>query len=144
MRHKKTGRKLGRDSSSRKALFRNLSISLLNHEIIRTTLPKAKELRKFVEPLITLAKHEFLLRDNSNHVLKKDFNRKIVALRRKAFSFLRNRVIVKKLFERFATRCNGHMGGYLRIVKCGYRFGDKSPMAFIRFVDFNSVSNEKR
>jgi large subunit ribosomal protein L17 len=134
MRHLKSGKKLGRDSSHRKALFRNLSISLLSHEVIKTTLPKAKELKKFIEPLITLAKNEFLLRKNCNSMLKKDFNSQVVALRRQAFSFLRNRVAVKKLFEYISLRCSRNPGGYLRIIKCGYRFGDKAPMAFVKFI----------
>jgi large subunit ribosomal protein L17 len=138
MRHLKSGRKLGRDSSSRKALFRNLSIALINYKTIKTTLPKAKELRRFVEPLVTLSKSEFLLRKNFDSVLKKDFNKKVVALRRQAFVFLRNKDAVKKLFENTDLVCGKNLGGYLRIIKCGYRFGDKSPMAFVQFIEHST------
>src|SRR5699024_1472577 len=117
MRHRKSGTSLGRESSHRKAMFQNMSVSLFKHELIRTTLPKAKMLRTVAEPLITLGK------DDS------------VANRRLAFSRLRDKEAVGKLFgelsERYATR----PGGYTRILKCGYRPGDNAPMAFVELVD---------
>lgn len=117
MRHRKTGRKLNRNSSHRKAMFKNMAASMLEHEIIRTTLPKAKELRGVVEPLITLAK------DDS------------VANRRLAFARLGDRDVVTKLFETIGPRSQNRPGGYLRILKNGYRAGDKAPMAIIEWVD---------
>ena len=99
MRHRKSGRKFSRTSSHRKAMFRNMSASLLKHEIIKTTLPKAKELRRFIEPLITLAKRETELRKNQANMDAKDFSAQVVALRRQAFNYLRNKEAVKKLFE---------------------------------------------
>jgi large subunit ribosomal protein L17 len=117
MRHRNSGRKLNRDSSSRKALFQSLAVSLFKHEVIKTTLPKAKELRTFAEPLITLSK------SNS------------VADRRLAFSRLRDREMVAKLFNEIGPRSLNRPGGYLRITKCGYRAGDSAPMAFVELVD---------
>lgn len=117
MRHRKSGRKLNRNSSHRKAMFKNMAASLFEHEIIKTTLPKAKELRRVAEPLITLAKE-----DN-------------VANRRLAFSRLRDNEMVGKLFTDLGPRYQSRPGGYLRILKCGYRAGDKAPMAYIELVD---------
>jgi large subunit ribosomal protein L17 len=117
MRHHNTGRKLGRTSSHRKALARNMANSLFQHEFIRTTLPKAKELRRTVEPLITLAKEDSL------------------ALRRLAFDRLRDRTIVQKLFAELGPRYKNRPGGYLRILKCGFRNGDAAPMAIVELVD---------
>ena len=117
MRHRENGRKLNRNSSHRKAMFRNMAVSLIEHEMIRTTLPKAKELRRFAEPLITMAKI-----DN-------------VAKRRLAFSRLRNRNIVTKLFNELGPRYKERPGGYLRILKCGFRTGDKAAMAVVELVD---------
>ena len=117
MRHKKSGRKLGRTSSHRKAMFRNMAASLLLHETIKTTLPKAKELRRVVEPLITLAKKD----DISN--------------RRLAFSRLRDKVIVGKLFNDLGPHFKGRPGGYLRILKIGQRSGDSAPMAIVQLID---------
>ena len=116
MRHLKTGRKFGRNSASRKALFKDLSISLIEHEAIKTTLPKAKELRGFLEPLITLAKTDSL----SN--------------RRLAFSKIRNKSAVGKLFSVIGPRFKERPGGYLRIIKMMPRAGDAAPMAFIELV----------
>lgn len=135
MRHRKSGRKLGRVSSSRKAMFRSMSISLLNNELIKTTLPKAKELRTVVEPLITLAKREVLLRKDKETIASNDFNSQVVALRRQAFNYLRNKPAVKKLFEEIAPRYETRPGGYVRLLKCGHRFGDKAPMAFVELLD---------
>ena len=117
MRHKQSGRKLNRNSSHRKAMFRNMAVSLMQHEIISTTVPKAKELRRVAEPLITMAK------DDS------------VALRRTAFSRLRDRATVTKLFSELGPRYKERPGGYLRILKCGFRPGDKAPMAIVELVD---------
>jgi large subunit ribosomal protein L17 len=117
MRHRKSGRKLNRNSSHRKAMFQNMSVSLMEHELIRTTLPKAKELRKVVEPLITLAKEDS------------------VSKRRLAFSRLRDRNVVTKLFNELGPRYKERPGGYVRILKCGVRTGDKAPMAFVELVD---------
>jgi len=117
MRHRQSGRKLNRDASSRKALFKSMAASLLRHEIIKTTLPKAKELRRVAEPLITLAKI-----DN-------------VAKRRLAFARLRDRDVVTKLFNELGPRYQTRPGGYLRILKCGFRPGDKAPMAIVELVD---------
>ena len=116
MRHLKTGRKFGRKSATRKALFKDLSISLIEHEAIKTTLPKAKELRRFLEPLITLAKTDSL----SN--------------RRLAFSKIRNKSAVGKLFSVIGPRFQERPGGYLRIIKMMPRAGDAAPMAFIELV----------
>ena len=117
MRHRKSGRQLNRNSSHRKAMFQNMANSLFEHEIIKTTLPKAKELRRVVEPLITLAKE-----DN-------------VAKRRLAFSRLRDKAVVGKLFGELAPRYKDRPGGYLRIMKCGFRTGDTAPMAYVELVD---------
>jgi len=117
MRHRKSGRQLNRNSTHRKAMFRNMTVSLLNHEAIKTTLPKAKELRRVAEPLITMAK------DDSVHK------------RRLAFSRLRDRDTVTKLFNELGPRYKDRPGGYLRILKMGYRTGDKAPMAYVELVD---------
>jgi len=117
MRHRESGRKLNRNSSHRKAMFRNMAASLLEHELIKTTLPKAKELRRVAEPLITLAK------DDS------------VANRRLAFDRLRDRDVVSKLFNELGPRYQARPGGYLRILKCGFRSGDNAPMAIVELVD---------
>jgi len=117
MRHQKSGRKLNRNSSHRKAMFRNMSASLIKHEVIKTTLPKAKELRRVAEPLITMAKTDG------------------VANRRLAFSRLRDKEAVGKLFVELGPRYATRPGGYLRILKCGHRTGDKAPMALVELVD---------
>ncbi len=117
MRHRKSGRRLGRNSSHRKAMFRNMATSLLRHETIKTTLPKAKELRRVVEPLITLAKVDG------------------VANRRLAFDRLRDKEVVGKLFKDVGPRFKDRPGGYLRILKTGPRPGDAAPMAIVQFVD---------
>ena len=117
MRHHKSGRKLNRTSSHRHAMFRNMAASLMRHEVIRTTLPKAKELRRVVEPLITMSKVDS------------------IAKRRLAFNRLRDRDIVTKLFNELGPRYQGRPGGYLRILKCGFRPGDKAPMAIVELVD---------
>ncbi len=117
MRHRKTGRQLNRNASHRTAMFRNMAVSLLEHEQIKTTLPKAKELRKVVEPLITLAKQSS------------------VANRRLAFARLRDREAVTKLFEELGPHFDTRPGGYTRILKCGYRVSDNGPMAFVQLVD---------
>lgn len=117
MRHRKSGRQLNRNSSHRKAMFRNMTCSLLEHELIKTTLPKAKELRRVAEPLITLGKSDS------------------VAARRLAFARLRDDAAVGKLFTDLGPRYAGRPGGYLRILKCGYRDGDKAPMAYVELVD---------
>ena len=117
MRHRKAGRKLNRTSSHRKAMFRNMAASLFTHELIRTTLPKAKELREVAEPLITLSKEDS------------------VARRRLAFARLRDREVVTKLFNVLGPRYQARPGGYLRILKCGFRAGDNAPMAYVELVD---------
>ena len=117
MRHRKSGRQLNRNSSHRQAMFRNMATSLLEHEIIKTTLPKAKELRRIAEPLITLAKEDS------------------VANRRLAFDRTRSKAIVGKLFSEIGPRYAERPGGYTRIMKCGSRPGDSAPMAFIELVD---------
>ena len=124
MRHKKSGRKFNRNSSHRKALMKNLSIALIERDIIKTTLPKAKELRGFIEPLITLAKE-----DN-------------VANRRLAFRRLRSDAAVAKLFTEVARNSLERKGGYTRIIKAGFRPGDKADMAFIELVDRDMESSE--
>ena len=116
MRHQKSGRKLNRNSSHRKAMFRNMANSLFQHEIIKTTVPKAKELRRVAEPLITIAKSDS------------------VANRRLAFDRLRDKETVGKLFNELGPRYVDRPGGYLRIMKCGYRTGDKAPMAYVELV----------
>jgi large subunit ribosomal protein L17 len=117
MRHRKSGRQLNRNSSHRKAMFRNMAASLFEHELIKTTLPKAKELRRVAEPLITMAKVDS------------------VSKRRLAFSRLRSDLAVGKLFTEIGPRYKERPGGYLRILKCGYRPGDKAPMAYVELVD---------
>jgi large subunit ribosomal protein L17 len=117
MRHRKSGRQLNRNSSHRKAMFRNMSASLIEHEVIRTTLPKAKELRRVVEPMITRAGTDS------------------VANRRIAFSRLRSDDAVKKLYTELGPRYVERPGGYIRILKAGFRTGDKAPMAYVELVD---------
>lgn len=117
MRHRQSGRQLNRNRSHRKAMMSNMATSLFSHEIIRTTLPKAKELRRYAEPLITLAKE-----DN-------------VARRRQAFAKLRDHVSVGKLFSDLGPRYKERPGGYTRILKCGFRLGDNAPMAIVELVD---------
>ena len=117
MRHRKSGRKLGRNSAHRKAMYRNMASSLFRDESIRTTLPKAKELRRVAEPLITLAKQDGASR------------------RRLAFSRLRDNVAVGKLFNELGPRFKDRPGGYLRILKMGYRSGDAAPMALVQLLD---------
>ncbi|MGB1191515.1 MAG: 50S ribosomal protein L17 [Pseudomonadales bacterium] len=117
MRHRHTGRQLNRNASHRKAMFRNMTNSLVEHELIRTTLPKAKELRRFAEPLITLAKKDS------------------VANRRLAFDRTRSKDVVGKLFSELGPRYDTRPGGYIRILKCGFRTGDKAPMAYVELVD---------
>lgn len=117
MRHRNSGRQLNRNSSHRKAMFRNMAASLFDNEVIRTTVPKAKELRRVAEPLITLAKE-----DN-------------VANRRMAFSRIRDKAMVGKLFADLGPRYKERPGGYMRILKCGYRPGDKAPMAYVELLD---------
>jgi large subunit ribosomal protein L17 len=116
MRHLKSGRQLNRNSSHRKAMFRNMANALFEHEIIKTTVPKAKELRRVAEPLITLAKSDS------------------VAHRRLAFDRLRDKSSVGKLFDELGPRFVERPGGYLRIMKCGYRSGDKAPMAYVELI----------
>ena len=117
MRHRKSGRQLNRNSSHRKAMFRNMACSLFRHELIKTTLPKAKELRRVAEPFITISK------DDS------------VAKRRLAFNRLRDDEVVGKLFNELGPRYMERPGGHLRILKCGFRPGDKAPMAYVELVD---------
>lgn len=120
MRHLNSGRRLGRTSSHRKAMFRNMTASLLKHEVISTTLAKAKELRRVAEPLITLAKVDG------------------VAHRRLAFDRLRDKEAVSTLFNTVAPRFKQRPGGYLRILKCGFRAGDSAPMAIVELVERSS------
>ncbi len=117
MRHRNSGRQLNRNSSHRKAMFKNMAVSLFDNEVIRTTVPKAKELRRVAEPLITLAKEDS------------------VANRRVAFSRLRDKAAVGKLFADLGPRYKERPGGYMRILKCGYRPGDKAPMAYVELLD---------
>ena len=124
MRHHKSGRKLNRTSSHRQAMFRNMASSLFRHEEIRTTLPKAKELRRVAEPLITMAKNPSLAR------------------RRLAFSRLRDAIAVSKLFDDLGPRFRDRPGGYTRILKCGFRPGDNAPMALVQLVDRSSSESE--
>ncbi len=119
MRHRKSGRQLNRNTSHRQAMFRNMMVSLLQHEQIKTTVPKAKELRRFIEPVITLGKEPSL------------------ANKRAAFAKLRDRDIVAKLFDVIGERMKDRPGGYTRILKCGNRPGDNAPMAYIQLVDFD-------
>ena len=118
MRHKKTGRRLGRNSAHRKAMYRNMAVSLIVHESISTTLPKAKELRRTIEPLITLAKQDG------------------VAKRRRAFDKLRDKAAVGKLFDEIGPRFQERTGGYLRILKKGVRSGDSAQMALVQLTDY--------
>ncbi len=124
MRHRNSGRKLNRNSSHRKAMFKNMAASLMEHEVIRTTLPKAKELRGVVEPLITLAKTDS------------------VANRRLAFSRLGSRDVVTKLFNVIGPRSANRPGGYVRVLKTGLRDGDKAPMAIVELVDRPDTAQE--
>ena len=117
MRHKVAGRRLGRTTSHRKAALQNMAVSLFKHELIRTTVPKAKELRRVAEPLITRAKADS------------------VANRRIAFDRLRDREVVQKLFNELGPRYKARPGGYLRILRCGFRAGDSAPMAYVELVD---------
>ena len=124
MRHRYSGRKFSRTSAHRKAMFKNMTASLVEHELIKTTLPKAKELRRVAEPLITLAKKDS------------------VANRRLAFARIRDKDAVKKLFEELGPRYEARPGGYIRILKCGFRAGDKAPMAYVELVDRPQVEDE--
>lgn len=124
MRHRYSGRKLNKTGPHKRAMFRNMTASLVEHELIKTTLPKAKELRSFAEPLITLSKQ-----DN-------------VANRRLAFDRLRNKETVAKLFTDLGPRYQERPGGYVRILKCGYRTGDKAPMAYVELVGREIVETE--
>ena len=117
MRHRKSGRHLNRDSAHRKAMFRNMACSLFEHEVIKTTVPKAKELKRVAEPLITLAKQDS------------------VANRRLAFSRMGSKAAVGKLFSELGPRYQDRPGGYTRILKCGFRAGDAAPMAYVELVD---------
>lgn len=117
MRHRKSGRQLNRNSSHRQAMFKNMAVSMIEHELIKTTVPKAKELRRVVEPLITLAKEDS------------------VANRRLAFSRTRSKAAVGKLFDELGPRYQERPGGYLRIIKAGFRTGDKAPMAYVELID---------
>ena len=124
MRHRKVGRQLGRNSSHRKAMFRNMACSLFEHEVIKTTLPKAKELKRVAEPLITLAKNDS------------------VANRRLAFARTGSKQTVGKLFAELGPRYIERPGGYTRILKCGFRSGDTAPMAFVELVDRPKADDE--
>ena len=117
MRHRKSGRQLNRNSSHRKAMFKNMTVSLIEHEVIKTTVPKAKELKRVAEPLITLAKSDS------------------VANRRLAFARTGSKAAVGKLFAELGPRYENRPGGYTRILKCGFRSGDAAPMAFVELVD---------
>jgi len=125
MRHRKSGRQLNRNSSHRKAMFSNMITSLLSEELIKTTLPKAKELRSFAEPLITLSKTDS------------------VANRRQAFAKVRDRDVVTKLFNELGPRYQDRPGGYLRIMKCGFRAGDAAPMAYVELVDRPEIDDSE-
>ena len=124
MRHRKVGRQLGRNSSHRKAMFRNMACSLFEHEVIKTTLPKATELKRVAEPLITLAKNDS------------------VANRRLAFSRTGSKETVGKLFAELGPRYSERPGGYTRILKCGFRSGDTAPMAFVELVDRPNIDDD--
>lgn len=124
MRHRNSGRQLNRNSSHRKAMFKNMASSLVRHELIKTTLPKAKELRRVIEPLITKAKKDS------------------VANRRLAFARLRDRDVVTKLFNELGPRYQDRPGGYVRILKCGFRPGDSAPMAIVELVDRPEIEEE--
>lgn len=117
MRHRYSGRQLGRNAAQRNALMRSLANSLIEHEVIKTTLPKAKELRRVAEPLITLAKNDS------------------VSARRLAFARTRDKAVVGKLFNELGPRFKARQGGYVRILKCGFRAGDAAPMAYVEFVE---------
>lgn len=125
MRHRKSGRQLNRNSSHRKAMFRNMACSLLEHEVIKTTVPKARELKRVAEPLITLAKSDS------------------VANRRLAFSRTGSTAVVGKLFSELGPRYQDRPGGYTRILKCGFRTGDAAPMAFVELVDRPLPENDE-
>lgn len=125
MRHRNTGRKLGRTSSHRKAMFSNMCNSLIEHELIRTTLPKAKDLRRYIEPLITVSKVDS------------------VATRRHVFDRLRSKSAVGKLFTTLGPRYVERPGGYVRILKCGFRPGDNAPMAIVELVDRPAAEAEE-
>ena len=125
MRHRKSGRKFNRTSAHREAMFKNMAVSLFEHEVIKTTLPKAKELRRVAEPLITLSKEDS------------------VANRRLAFSRTRSKEAVGKLFTELGPRYQARPGGYIRILKCGFRAGDNAPMAFVELVDRPVVEAEE-
>jgi len=125
MRHRKSGRQLNRNSSHRKAMFRNMACSLLEHEVIKTTVPKARELKRVAEPLITLAKSDS------------------VANRRLAFSRTGSKAVVGKLFSELGPRYQDRPGGYTRILKCGFRTGDAAPMAFVELVDRPLPENDE-
>lgn len=125
MRHRKSGRKLNRNSSHRKAMFKNMASSMVKHEVIKTTLPKAKELRRVIEPLITLAKVDS------------------VANRRLAMVRTGDKEVIGKLFNELGPRYEARPGGYIRILKCGFRTGDKAPMAYVEFVDRPVVEAEE-
>ncbi|TQV74776.1 50S ribosomal protein L17 [Aliikangiella marina] len=125
MRHRHSGRQLNRNSSHRQAMFRNMSVSLIEHELIKTTVAKAKELRRVVEPLITLAKEDS------------------VANRRLAFSRTRSKAAVGKLFDELGPRYQERPGGYLRIIKAGFRAGDKAPIAYVELVDRPIIDDEE-
>ncbi|HEY0332914.1 MAG TPA: 50S ribosomal protein L17 [Stenotrophomonas sp.] len=124
MRHQKSGRKFSRTSAHREAMFKNMAASLIKHQLIKTTLPKAKELRRVAEPLITLAKIDS------------------VANRRLAFARLRDKEAVGTLFTTLGPRYQSRPGGYLRILKCGFRAGDNAPMAYVELVDRPAVAEE--
>ncbi len=124
MRHRKVGRQLGRNSSHRKAMFRNMACSLFEHEVIKTTLPKAKELKRVAEPLITLAKNDS------------------VSNRRLAFARTGSKETVGKLFADLGPRYIERPGGYTRILKCGFRSGDTAPMAFVELIDRPKVDDD--
>ncbi len=123
MRHRNSGRKLNRNSSHRKAMFKNMAASLVQHEVIKTTLAKAKELRRVIEPLITISKTDS------------------VSKRRLVFARIRDREAVGKLFNELGPRYKERPGGYLRILKCGYRNGDKAPMALVELVDRPAIES---
>jgi large subunit ribosomal protein L17 len=125
MRHRKSGKKLNRNSSHRQAMFRNMAVSLIEHEVIKTTVVKAKELRRFAEPLITLSKED------------------TVANRRLAFDRTRSKAAVGKLFSDIGPRSKDRNGGYTRILKCGFRRGDSAPMAFIELVDRDEFTEDE-
>lgn len=125
MRHRNIGRNLGRFSQHRKAMFRNMTASLIQQELIKTTLPKAKELRRVIEPLITLAKEDS------------------VANRRLAFARIQDKEAVKKLFEKTGPKYKTRPGGYLRIIKCGYRLNDSAPLAYVELVDRENAPKAK-